>query len=105
MANLRDKFEVIDKFVMQFRFSGLVIHVVFKSRSLASSKYVGGFCNDLSFLTTRHFFRYARFLPDSKTANQYYSKPGIIGTTGSLGHYLDILLGKPKNGKDFKDFV
>ena len=75
MANLRNKFEVIDKFATQFRFNGLAIHVAFKSRSLASSKYVGGFCNDLSFLTTRQFFRHARFLLDSKAANQYYAKP------------------------------
>ena len=75
MANSRNKFEVIDQFVMQFRFNGLVIHVAFKSRSLASSKYVGGFCNDSSFLTTRHVFRYACFFLESKAANQYYSKP------------------------------
>ena len=38
MANLFNKLEVIDKLIKQFRLSGLVIHVVFKSRALASLK-------------------------------------------------------------------
>lgn len=53
----------MDKLIKQFLFNGLVIHVAFKSRARASSKYDGGDFNNLSFLTKRHFFKYCRFLP------------------------------------------
>jgi hypothetical protein len=57
MANLCNKFVVIERFIIQFRLSGLVIHVVFKSRARASSKYDGGDFEVSSFFTMRHFFK------------------------------------------------
>ena len=79
MANLCNKFEVIDKLIKQFRLSGLVIHVVFKSRARASSKYDGGDFKVLSFFTKRHVFKYARFLTskqDSQSAQARFRSAG-----------------------------
>ena len=79
MANWFIKFEVIERFLRQLRLSGLVIHVVFKWRALASSKYDGGDFKVLSFFTIRHFFKYARFLPskqDSQSAQTRFRSAG-----------------------------
>ena len=79
MANLCNKFVVIERFIIQFRLSGLVIHVVFKSRARASSKYDGGDFKVLSFFTRRHFFKYARFLTskqDSQSAQTRFRSAG-----------------------------
>ena len=79
MANLCNKFVVSERFIIQFRLSGLVIHVVFKPRARASSKYDGGDFKALSFFTTRHFFKYARFLTskqDSHSAETRFRSAG-----------------------------